>query len=1092
MIARAMKDSITIAPIKRPALHHKVVSQLALFICLLGAPIQAQTVPDSLWGRESSILRWDFEINLNGWTQASSAAVNLRAESGCLRGKSTGNDPYIYVPDQKLQLRDATGVAVRVWFSQATNFQLFWSNENGGFAASRSAQQAVPAQQWTTLRFDLSSHAQWAGKTIQSIRIDPGTTAGTSFAIDYVAVVDHLEDRDGSLISKTYAFDTDAEGWTLASADVAGYKWEEGKLKGESTGNDPYLTGPAISLADQGGVVIQIKSSVDTTLALFWEAPGGGFSQAYSATQSISSEGWQTVWFDLRNNPNWAGQTITKLRVATGKASGQNFQIDSLLVLKPQAFEDADNDRLTNFGEQLHMADPDVPSPLRGRLAMETWSSMGHNSTRTLVTDSAFYAPPNSVSLLKQAATGQQIGTYYATRIRGYILPPVTGDYRFWITGRSGVELNLSGDQTKYRKRRIAEINRELGEQGIAYGSDNLWDQYLSQMSVPIHLEKGQAYYFETLQAVGHVGNSQVSLLWALPGESRNDIPSACIQSYAKETEDADDDYLLDSWEAGYGLDVHDNGFIDTARQGERGDYDGDGLTNREEYVLGTDPTNSDTDGDGESDGNEVNALGTTPLVANAFTDTLLSEVALGEYVSSSTAWTMTSGGLIANSFRGEVTWDFSVPSDGNWLLRLDLELMGTTFGNEEVPLMIRVDGNTVARKQVRFGSGKYGLLQALTPWLLAGNHQITVLVDNSIARRTVRLVSLKIFTPSDAAATLALDNRVLSHPAGTRTSPAFLEGYARDPGTVTLGGVPAQIGTGNGHWFANMPLSNVPTAQPYTLQYEQGWQASGTFTWQATNVMDGETLIIRRGDALRVGAWGSDPAMPSTVTLSSGGTSHLIGEETTPLTFSSAGVFTVSGILQSGAMATLTVKVIAPPGFAAETVDALDNCVRTLSVAAAPEVAFDTQDDLSRLMVSRTGTNASMRILPAVPGEMGIAARLFTGGPILAVQRVNVIGVSDALQNDLTSAAVGDIAGYKIITTPLTVLNLPAGGRVDVSIFRAGVLFPNGTTLRSIYPADLTNGWVSLTFLYPLGQSGGYCHTLLIYDRNGLYLGTR
>jgi hypothetical protein len=52
--------------------------------------------------------------------------------------------------------------------------------------------------------------------------------------------------------------------------------------------------------------------------------------------------------------------------------------------------------------------------------------------------------------------------------------------------------------------------------------------------------------------------------------------------------------------------------------------------------------------------------------------------------------------------------------------------------------------------------------------------------------------------------------------------------------------------------------------------------------------------------------------------------------------------------------------------------------------------------------------------------------------------------------------------------------------------------MFPNGTTLKSIHPADITNGSVILQFLFPLGQSGGYCHNLLVYDRNGLYLGTR
>jgi MYXO-CTERM domain-containing protein len=43
-------------------------------------------------------------------------------------------------------------------------------------------------------------------------------------------------------------------------------------------------------------------------------------------------------------------------------------------------------------------------------------------------------------------------------------------------------------------------------------------------------------------------------------------------------------------------------------------DSDGDGLVNAEESALGTDPLLDDSDGDGLSDGHEVNQTGTDPL----------------------------------------------------------------------------------------------------------------------------------------------------------------------------------------------------------------------------------------------------------------------------------------------------------------------------------------------------------------------------------------------------------------------------------------------------------------------------------------------
>jgi hypothetical protein len=47
------------------------------------------------------------------------------------------------------------------------------------------------------------------------------------------------------------------------------------------------------------------------------------------------------------------------------------------------------------------------------------------------------------------------------------------------------------------------------------------------------------------------------------------------------------------------------------------GDEDGDGLTNQQEFQLGTNPNLADTDGDGIGDGVEVNTLGTSPIISH-------------------------------------------------------------------------------------------------------------------------------------------------------------------------------------------------------------------------------------------------------------------------------------------------------------------------------------------------------------------------------------------------------------------------------------------------------------------------------------------
>ncbi|MGB2821047.1 MAG: lamin tail domain-containing protein, partial [Phycisphaerae bacterium] len=77
----------------------------------------------------------------------------------------------------------------------------------------------------------------------------------------------------------------------------------------------------------------------------------------------------------------------------------------------------------------------------------------------------------------------------YGTRIRGYVHPPLTGQYVFWIAADNTGQLFLSTDENPANKVLIASVSDKTDPRE--------WDKYASQQSQSVYLENGQRYYIE-------------------------------------------------------------------------------------------------------------------------------------------------------------------------------------------------------------------------------------------------------------------------------------------------------------------------------------------------------------------------------------------------------------------------------------------------------------------------------------------------------------------------------------------------------------------------------------------------------------------
>lgn len=104
-----------------------------------------------------------------------------------------------------------------------------------------------------------------------------------------------------------------------------------------------------------------------------------------------------------------------------------------------------------------------------------------------------------------------------ACALRGYVIAPVSGDYKFEISADDTALLYLSTDQTVANRKNIASVPTALGVRD--------YTRYACQTSKPIKLEAGKRYFVEALLK-NIDGPSHVSVGWIMPdGTTEAPIP---------------------------------------------------------------------------------------------------------------------------------------------------------------------------------------------------------------------------------------------------------------------------------------------------------------------------------------------------------------------------------------------------------------------------------------------------------------------------------------------------------------------------------------------------------------------------------------
>jgi VCBS repeat-containing protein len=146
-------------------------------------------------------------------------------------------------------------------------------------------------------------------------------------------------------------------------------------------------------------------------------------------------------------------------------------------------------------------------------------------------------------------------------------------------------------------------------------------------------------------------------------------------------TDDIDGDGLSDAWEIAHWGDL-------TTVNDPDGDFDGDGLTNLEEFTLDTDPTLTDTDSDGFTDSAEV-AEGTDPLDPDSKPPTTASPWSTYQHDAQHTGQSLVRGPQDATR-----QWEFILNPGGGFLGIPIVDKDGTIYvsaGRDNTPFLYAI-----------------------------------------------------------------------------------------------------------------------------------------------------------------------------------------------------------------------------------------------------------------------------------------------------------------------------------------------------------------------------------------------------------------
>jgi len=155
-----------------------------------------------------------------------------------------------------------------------------------------------------------------------------------------------------------------------------------------------------------------------------------------------------------------------------------------------------------------------------GTILMERYDDISGSAISNLIQALNYPENPSLSSELTLFEAPRNQGDNYGVRMSGYLCPPETGVYYFWIAGNNHTELNLSTDEDPANKVRLAHNE--------SYALNREWNKFPTQKSQGILLSKGNSYYIEALMKEAAFGDN-LAVGWRRPSDGNGASPTEVI-----------------------------------------------------------------------------------------------------------------------------------------------------------------------------------------------------------------------------------------------------------------------------------------------------------------------------------------------------------------------------------------------------------------------------------------------------------------------------------------------------------------------------------------------------------------------------------